>query len=102
MRAVNLPNPSVAVFGEDVDNGKPAPDPFLLAAERLGIAPERCLVFEDTVAGIRAGQAAGMKVIALTTTSPSETLSQADGIIANYLQVSLGQSGKSLSLDGVP
>jgi HAD superfamily hydrolase (TIGR01509 family) len=48
------------VCAEDYKNGKPAPDGFLLAAERLGIEPEHCLVFEDTEMGIQAATAAGM------------------------------------------
>lgn len=50
----------VLVCAEDYENGKPAPDAFLLAAERLGIAPADCLVFEDTDLGIEAATAAGM------------------------------------------
>ncbi|MGA9070223.1 MAG: HAD family phosphatase [Terracidiphilus sp.] len=49
------------VSSEDYENSKPAPDGFLLAAERLGVAPENCLVFEDTDLGINAAIAAGMK-----------------------------------------
>jgi beta-phosphoglucomutase family hydrolase len=48
------------VCAEDYKNGKPAPDGFLLAAERLGVQPEHCLVFEDTEMGIQAATAAGM------------------------------------------
>lgn len=48
--------------GEQVANGKPAPDLFLHAAERLGVAPESCLVIEDSVNGVLAGRAAGMAV----------------------------------------
>ena len=44
-----------------VENGKPAPDLFLLAAERMGVAPERCLVIEDSAPGIEAAKRAGMK-----------------------------------------
>jgi len=50
----------VVVCAEDYKNGKPAPDAFLLAAERLGVAPKDCLVFEDTELGIEAATAAGM------------------------------------------
>ena len=46
---------------EDYQNGKPAPDPFLEAARRLGVAPEKCLVFEDTTAGIESARAAKMQ-----------------------------------------
>jgi beta-phosphoglucomutase family hydrolase len=49
------------VTAEDCRRGKPAPDPFLEAARRLGVLPSRCLVFEDTTAGIAAAKAAGMK-----------------------------------------
>ena len=49
-----------------VTNGKPAPDLFLLAAERMGTDPARCLVIEDSPAGIRAARAAGMRVVAFT------------------------------------
>jgi beta-phosphoglucomutase family hydrolase len=49
------------VTAEDCRRGKPAPDPFLEAARRLGVTPARCLVFEDTTAGIAAAKAAGMK-----------------------------------------
>lgn len=54
---------SVVVTGEDAARGKPAPDLFLLAAGRLGVAPGRCMVFEDTDAGVAAGRAAGMTVV---------------------------------------
>lgn len=50
-------------FGDEVSHSKPAPDLFLLAAQRLGIAPADCLVLEDSEAGVRAARAAGMDVI---------------------------------------
>ncbi len=53
-------NLKYSVCAEDYAHGKPAPDCFLLAAERLGVAPEHCLVFEDTQLGIDAATAAGM------------------------------------------
>jgi HAD superfamily hydrolase (TIGR01509 family) len=51
----------VIVTPEDVTHGKPAPDMFLLAAKKMGVSPERCLVFEDAEPGFRAAEAAGMK-----------------------------------------
>ena len=51
----------VVVTPEDVEHGKPAPDMFLLAARRMGVAPEKCLVFEDAGPGFVAAEAAGMK-----------------------------------------
>jgi len=53
----------VLVCAGEYRNAKPAPDPFLLAAEKLGIAPEKCLVFEDTDLGIEAATAAGMQSV---------------------------------------
>ncbi len=52
---------SIVVTADDVVHGKPAPDMFLLAAKRMGVAPERCLVFEDAEPGMRGAEAAGMK-----------------------------------------
>ena len=68
LAAAGLPVPDVLVTADQVENGKPAPDPYLLAAERLGVDPAACLVFEDAPAGIAAGRAAGMTVWAVTTT----------------------------------
>lgn len=51
----------VVITPEDVEHGKPAPDMFLLAAKRMGVAPTQCLVFEDAEPGMRAAEAAGMK-----------------------------------------
>jgi sugar-phosphatase len=73
--AAGLPTPAVLVAAEDVERGKPAPDPFLLGARKLGVAPADCLVFEDTLAGLQSAQAAGMASIVVTTTHahPLET-----------------------------
>lgn len=69
------------VTAEDVSHGKPDPEVFLAAATRLGTPPERCVVFEDAHVGIEAALRAGMKVIALTTTHPAETLGGANRIV---------------------
>jgi sugar-phosphatase len=63
-----LPTPPLLVAAEDVTQGKPAPDCFVLAATRLGVAASECLVFEDAPAGIAAGEAAGATVIVITAT----------------------------------
>lgn len=68
LEAAGLPLPPLMITGGDVKNGKPAPDAFLLAAERLGQKPQDCLVFEDAPAGIQAAEAAGTTVVVVTAT----------------------------------
>jgi sugar-phosphatase len=63
-----LPVPAALVTVDDIEHGKPAPDPYLRAAELLGFEPERCLVIEDAPAGVQAATAAGATVLALRTT----------------------------------
>lgn len=64
------------VCAEDYAHGKPAPDCFLLGAERLGVAPAECLVFEDTDLGIEAAIAAGMKYVRVPQTRPGTAAAQ--------------------------
>jgi sugar-phosphatase len=66
--AAGLPVPPLMIAAEDVVDGKPAPDGFLLAASRLGVAASDCLVFEDAPAGIAAAEAAGASVVVITAT----------------------------------
>jgi beta-phosphoglucomutase family hydrolase len=72
---------SAIVAAEDVSRGKPDPEVFLLAARRLDVVPERCIVFEDALAGIAAARAGKMKVVAVTTTTPASRLSHADLVV---------------------
>ncbi|MCX7886660.1 MAG: HAD family phosphatase [Verrucomicrobiae bacterium] len=76
------------VSAEDVERGKPAPDIFLRAAQKLDVLPSRCVVFEDTAVGIEAARRAGMKVVAVATTHSPDKLSGADRVVH--------------SLDGLP
>lgn len=63
---LQLANPPLAMAcGDEVANGKPAPDVYLLAAQRLGVAPQHCLALEDSSPGCRAAMAAGMRVVAI-------------------------------------
>ncbi len=73
----------VIVANEDVTKHKPDPEPYLLCAERLGIPPERCIVFEDSLTGIDAARSAGMRVIAFTSTFPAAELARADAVVEN-------------------
>ncbi|MER6472828.1 HAD family hydrolase [Streptomyces collinus] len=67
---------------QDVGRGKPAPDLFLYAAERMCVAPERCLVVEDSPLGVQAAVAAGMDVYGFTAMTPAEKLAQANQLFS--------------------
>ncbi|MDQ1072061.1 HAD family hydrolase [Streptomyces canus] len=79
--------PKTLVAADDVTRGKPDPEPYLLAARELGIDPARCVVFEDAPAGLRAGRAAGMTTVALTTTHQAHEL-DADLVVENLSALS--------------
>ncbi len=77
LRAAGLPIPEKMVTSNDIKNGKPHPEPYLKAATLLGYAGEDCVVVEDVSAGIKAGLAAGARVIALHTTCSARDLRDA-------------------------
>jgi len=77
----------VVIKQGDYTRGKPWPDPFLVAADRLGVAPEFCVVVENAPFGIEAAKSAGMFCIALTTTLAREHLLQADVILESHAEL---------------
>lgn len=79
----------VYVNGNDVTHKKPDPELFLIAAERMGLSPSRCVVIEDAPNGVQAAQAAGARCIAVTNTTPAEDLAVADLICDSLEQVDL-------------
>ena len=79
----------VYVNGNDVTHKKPDPELFLIAAERMGLTPARCVVIEDAPNGVQAAKAAGAKCIAVTNTTAAEELAQADMICDSLEQVTL-------------
>ncbi|GHK00230.1 HAD family hydrolase [Streptomyces sp. NPDC003753] len=68
---------------QDVGRGKPAPDLFLYAAERMGVAPQRCVVVEDSPLGVQAAVAAGMDVYGFTAMTPADRLAGATQLFAS-------------------
>lgn len=75
--------------GDEVDRSKPAPDIFLLAAERLGVSPKNCVVIEDASNGVAGAKAAGMKAVGYKApNSRNQDLSGADIVVTNLLEVS--------------
>jgi sugar-phosphatase len=89
--ASGLPVPEKLVSWDDVKHGKPNPEPYMKGAEFLGVGPADCVVAEDAPAGIRAGKAAGARVIALRTTAEDEELvaSGADWIVDDLSKIIL-------------
>ncbi|MFJ9339434.1 HAD family hydrolase [Streptomyces sp. NPDC101733] len=85
------------VAADDITRGKPDPEPFLLAARRLGVDPARCVVFEDAPAGLTAGRAAGMRTVALTTTHPAAEL-HADLVVRDLSAVSVQVTEAGLTI----
>lgn len=86
------------VSAEDVARGKPDPQIFLLAAERLGVPPQDCVVIEDAVAGVAAAKRAGTRCIAVTNTHPREHLKEADLVVESLEQVSADRIERLLGL----
>ncbi|MER7788750.1 HAD-IA family hydrolase [Streptomyces sp. NPDC097640] len=80
--------PTLLISADDITRGKPDPEPFLLAADKLGFDPARCVVFEDAPAGLAAGRAAGMRTVALTTTTDPDQL-VADVVVKDLSAVSV-------------
>jgi sugar-phosphatase len=81
LRAVGLPVPPTLISASDIARGKPDPEPYLKGAAALRFEPRECVVIEDAPSGIRAGKAAGMRVIAVPTTYPAAELGEADVLI---------------------
>src|SRR5712671_1995943 len=93
LRLGGLPVPKILVTADDVANGKPHPEPYLKGAQLLGANPAECLVIEDAPAGIRAGHASGMKVIALTSTYVASELGDADAVIGLLNRIRVARDG---------
>ena len=100
IRAAGLPLPRKLVTANDITNGKPHPDPYLVGASKLGFSPSDCVVLEDVPAGVRSGKAAGAKVIAFTTTVESLALREAgaDWVLRSCADVRLLSSATKLGL----
>lgn len=92
-----------AVVGaHDVLRGKPHPDLFLLAAQRMGVDPALCLVFEDAPHGIEAARRAGMRAVAITTTLPPDELGAPDHVVARAIDFTTLNVGDLLAHVAVP
>jgi len=91
-----LPTPDVFITADDVTTGKPAPEGYLIAANRLHVKPSDCVVVEDTPAVIQAAIAAGMKVIAIASTRSKDRLTYADVIVQQLADIKLSVTGDGI------
>lgn len=100
IRAAGLPLPKKLITSNDIIHGKPHPDPYLKGASVLGFPAANCIVVEDVPAGVRAGKAAGAKVVGFTTTVGEAVLQDAgaDWILNNCADIRLLGEGKDLNL----
>jgi HAD superfamily hydrolase (TIGR01509 family) len=100
LRGAKVPYDKMAyVSGSDVKNKKPHPEIFLLAAQRMAIAPENCVVIEDSPGGVEAARAANARCIAVTNTTTPENLRQADLVCDSLEQIELETITKMVSAE---
>ncbi|KIS43511.1 sugar phosphatase [Kosakonia radicincitans] len=97
-RAAGLPAPEVFITAEQVKQGKPAPDAYLLGAERLGLAPQDCVVVEDAAAGVLSGLAAGCHVIAVNVPADSPRLDEADFVLTSLEALSVAKQSDGTAI----
>ncbi|KAG9043179.1 hypothetical protein FS837_009931 [Tulasnella sp. UAMH 9824] len=100
LKSVEIRIPEHIVMAEDVARGKPHPDPYLKGAENLGLDPAQVVVIEDAPSGVRAGKAAGAKVIGVCTSHTAEELAtaQPDFIVKDLTKVSAAWLGDKIEL----
>ena len=105
LRAAGLPKPERLISADRVERGKPDPQPYLMGAARLGISPKDCLVFEDAPSGVKAGVAAGARVVGVLGTTPEQELRKlgAGWIVPSLAAVTAVavEGGLKVSIDAV-
>ncbi|HEJ7886223.1 sugar phosphatase [Serratia liquefaciens] len=97
--AGGLPQPEVFITAEQVKKGKPQPDAYLLGAERLGLAPQDCVVVEDAAAGILSGLAAGCQVIAVNAPADAPKLDQVDLLLSSLEQIAVSKTEQGAAIN---
>jgi mannitol-1-/sugar-/sorbitol-6-phosphatase len=100
LRAAALPIPKLLITSSDVTHGKPHPEPYQKAGAVLGVSADQCVVVEDVSAGIRAGKAAGARVIAFPTTTDEVSLrtAGADWVLSNCSEIIAREEDGALTL----
>ncbi len=98
LKDAKLPVPEILVSAEDVTKGKPDPEPYLKGAQLLDVDPAECIVIEDAPNGIRAGRAAGMRVIGVATTYPIAELKEANAAVKTLEEVSASSKQNQITI----
>lgn len=102
LKKAGLPMPKHIVSADDVNQGKPSPQPYLIGANKLGIPIDQCVVVEDAPIGVKAGKSAGMRVIGIASTHSKEELVDAgvDFLVDNLqnLQISMDRPDRSVKI----
>jgi sugar-phosphatase len=98
IKKAGLPEPPILITAEDVQVGKPDPQPFMRAMGVLDVSPEECIVIEDSPHGIASGVAAGVRVLAVGTTFPPHLLEEADWLIPNLEKVTITPDDERICL----
>jgi mannitol-1-/sugar-/sorbitol-6-phosphatase len=101
IKAAGLPLPTKMITSSDIHNGKPHPEPYLKGASVLGFSAADCIVLEDVPAGVRAGKAAGAKIVAFPSTVSSAVLQAAgaDWVLRNCAGVGLLRGTNCLTIE---
>lgn len=102
LAAGGIPAPERMITSELVEKGKPDPAPFLAGAALLGLAPEECVVFEDSPSGVKSGRAAGCTVVATTFSHPAEQLEAANYLVPDLKSIDLATAHDGLELRFTP
>jgi mannitol-1-/sugar-/sorbitol-6-phosphatase len=102
LRAAGLREPAAFITAEDLTRGKPDPEGYLAAAARLGVPPAECLVVEDAPAGAAAARAAGMRLVALTTTHPADDFPDADLVVPTLAALTVDVPADAEAEGGAP
>jgi sugar-phosphatase len=98
IKKAGLPEPPILITADDVQTGKPNPEPFMRAMGVLDVSPEECIVIEDSPHGIAAGLAAGVRVLAVGTTFPPHLLDAANWLLPNLEKITVTSDADGIHL----
>lgn len=102
LKAAGLPAPERIISADDVERGKPDPEPYRRGAELLGCRPEECIVVEDAPSGVGAGKAAGSRVLGVIGTHTLEELHAADWVVNSLEDVRVSADADDLEVEFTP